>query len=72
MDNLERVYGRGLVHMMDPETGKVDPTTFGWDNRVTGGKRLGSSISYTITPGFTIDATTTMAYWLGFSKGMQY
>ena len=53
-------------------TGKVDPTTFGWDNRLTGGKRLGSSVSVTITKGLTIDAVTNMAYALGFSKGMQY
>lgn len=58
--------------MIDPVTGQVDPTTFGWDNRLTGGKRLGSSISVTITPGLTIDAVTNMAFALGFSKGMQY
>ena len=58
--------------MLDPMTGKIDPETFGWDNRLTGGARLGSSISKTISDGFTIDATTTMAYWLGFAKGMQY
>ena len=58
--------------MMDPETGEIDPTTFGWDNRLTGGALLGSSISRTITDGLTINASTPMAYMLGFSKGMQY
>jgi len=58
--------------MLDPDTGKIDPTTFGWDNRLTGGALLGTSISRTITDGLTIDATTGMAFMLGFSKGMQY
>lgn len=58
--------------MIDPLTGKIDPERFGWDNRLTGGAKLGSSISRTITEGFTIDASTSMAYWLGFAKGMQY
>ena len=57
---------------MHEETGKVDPTKFGWDNRVTGGARLGSSISRTIVPGLTIDATGATAFWLGFTQGMQY
>ena len=69
---LERVYGKGLIHMHDPLTGKIDPSTFGWDNRRTGGGLLGASISRTIGPGLTIDASTVMAYWLGFAKGMQY
>ena len=42
---------------MDPETGLVDPKTFGWDNRLTGGKRLGSSISVSIGS-LSIDAVT--------------
>ena len=70
--NLERVYGRGLTGMINEKTGMVDPSTFGRDNRLTGGKRLGSSISITITDGLTIDAATGMAWALGFSKGMQY
>ena len=39
---LERVYGKGLVGMYDPETGRIDPSRFGWDNRLTGGAPLGS------------------------------
>merc|ERR1719232_883761 len=70
--NLERVYGLGAVDMLDEKTGLVDPKKFGRDNRLTGGKRLGSSISITITDGLTIDAATSMAYGLGFAKGMQY
>ena len=58
--------------MYDPQSGRIDPKRFGWDNRVTGGAPLGSSISTTITPNLTIDATTGTAYWLGFAKGMQY
>ena len=54
------------------EDGKINPNTFGRDNRLTGGARLGSSINITITDGLTIDAATSMAYALGFSKGMQY
>jgi len=71
-DRLERTYGKGLVGMMHPETGKIDPTRFGWDNRVTGGAPLGSQLSITIKKGLTIDGTTNSAYWLGFAKGMQY
>ena len=58
--------------MLDEESGLVDPTKFGRDNRLTKGERLGSSISITITDGLTIDAATSMAYGLGFAKGMQY
>ena len=58
--------------MMHEETGQIDPTRFGWDNRITGGARLGSSISRTIVPGLTIDATGASAFWLGFVRGMQY
>lgn len=58
--------------MYDPKSGRIDPARFGWDNRVTGGALLGSSISRTITPGLTIDATGISAYWLGFTIGMQY
>ena len=58
--------------MMHEDTRRVDPSKFGWDNRVTGGKLLGSSISRTIVPGLTIDASGASAYWLGFVKGMQY
>ena len=57
---------------MHEETGHIDPTRFGWDNRITGGARLGSSISRTIVPGLTIDATGASAFWLGFTRGMQY
>ena len=79
--NLERVYGKGLVGMINEKTGRVDATRFGWDNRVTGGARMGSgrkaglvaqTISRTIMPGLTIDASTSSAFWLGFSKGLQY
>lgn len=58
--------------MRNLETGSLDPNKFGWDNRVTGGALLGSSISVTITEGTTIDASTFSAYWLGWVKGMQY
>ena len=71
-DRLERVYGKGLIGMHDPVTGRPDPTRMGWDNRATGGRRLGSSIQVTIAPGNTIDATTATAYWLGFVEGMKY
>ena len=78
--NLERVYGKGLVGMIN-EKGKIDPDRFGWDNRVTGGRKMGSgrkaslaatTISRTIMPGLTIDASTDSAFWLGFAKGLQY
>ena len=75
---MERVYGKGLTGMM--KNGRVDPTTFGWDNRHTGGAQLGSSVNKLfgqalnrkITGGLTIDATTAAAYWMGFTVGMQY
>ena len=58
--------------MINPATGRMDPERFGWDNRKTGGRRLGETISRTIANGTTIDAGTITAYWLGFVKGMQY
>jgi hypothetical protein len=69
---MERTYGKGLVGMKDPLSGQVDPARFGWDNRVTGGAPLGSSIVVAITKELSIDASTVFAYWLGFVKGMQY
>jgi len=56
--------------MRHPVTGRIDPERFGWDNRVTGGARLGESINRTITSNLTIDATGLAAYWLGFTLGM--
>ena len=58
--------------MMDPKTGKVDPMTFGWDNRTTGGARLGTSITVTIIEGLTIDGSGASAFWLGWAQGAQY
>jgi hypothetical protein len=71
-NRLERTYGKGLVGMMKPGTNEIDPSRFGWDNKKTGGAPLGSNLSVTITSGLTIDGTTSTAFWLGFSKGMQY
>ena len=56
--------------MRHRETGRIDPERFGWDNRVTGGAPLGSSISRTINDNLTIDATGLAAFWLGFTIGM--
>jgi hypothetical protein len=67
---MERTYGKGLVGMINPLTGKVDPARFGWDNAATGGARMGSGVAITITENLTIDAATFAAYWLGFVKGM--
>ena len=58
--------------MMDPKSGKVDPMTFGWDNRTTGGARLGTSITITIIEGLTIDGSGASAFWLGWAQGAQY
>ena len=58
--------------MHDPKTGRVDPMTFGWDNRATGGARLGTSITITITEGLTIDGTGASAFGLGWAQGAQY
>ena len=58
--------------MVDPHTGKVDPTTFGWDNHRTGGQRLGAQISIRVTDGLTIDGTGFSAFMLGAAKGFQY
>lgn len=68
---LERKFGRGLTGLIN-EDGHVDPDRFGWGHPLTGGKPLGSSISVTIMPGLTIDATNTNAYVLGFVQGLQY
>ena len=58
--------------MIDTKTGRVDPSRFGWDNKLTGGALLGSSMSRAITEDLTIDATDGAAYFLGFASGMQY
>jgi hypothetical protein len=41
-------------------------------NKKNGGKPLGSSVSVTIMPNLTIDASTGSAYVLGFVNGLQY
>lgn len=33
---------------------------------------MAQAISTTIAPGVIIDATNTVAYWLGFAQGMNY
>lgn len=68
---LERNFGKGLVGLIN-ENGDVDPDRLGWMNKVNGGKPLGSSISVTVAPGLTIDASTGSALALGFVTGMQY
>ena len=69
IERLERHYGKGGHLLMNPETGRVDSSRFGWDNRRLGGARLGSTISKTIFPGLTIDASGGMAFALGFAQG---
>ena len=68
---MERTYGKGLAGLYD-EQGKFRAERLGWDNRHTGGARLGSSLSVEIIPGVVIDASGAMAQGLGFVKGMQY
>ena len=68
---LERAFGKGLVGAHNEE-GKFDPSRLGWINQRTGGAPFGSSISVTVYPGLTIDASTNNAYLLGFVNGMQY
>lgn len=70
-DNLERVYGRGMVGMMNPKTGKLDFERMGWDNHVTGGARMGSQLNVNIG-GMIFDASAAASGFLGFAKGMQY
>ena len=41
-NDLERVYGKGLVGMMNPKTGKLDFDRMGADNKVTGSDRMGA------------------------------
>ena len=31
--DMELVYGKGLVGLKHPETGRVDPKRFGWDRK---------------------------------------
>ena len=72
-ERMERTYGKGLVGMFNEETGQIDPTRFGWDNKRTGGAPLGSNISVTI-PGtnIVVDATLGSAFAMGFTTGMKY
>jgi len=68
---LERHYGKGLTGLHN-EHGQVDPDRLGWINKRTNGAPIGSSISVTIMPGLTLDASTGSAYLLGFVQGLQY
>lgn len=65
---MERVYGKGLVGMFNPETGKFDPSRLGWAKH---GRRLGASITVQIGSK-TFDATTGTAFMLGAAKGLQW
>ena len=66
---MERMYGKGLVGLRD-EDGNMKMDRFSNVHHL--GKGLQSSISYTIAPGLTVDATGFIAYWLGFAQGMNY
>mmetsp|Transcript_11827 Transcript_11827/g.15024 ORF Transcript_11827/g.15024 Transcript_11827/m.15024 type:complete len:228 (+) Transcript_11827:18-701(+) len=65
---MERHYGRGLVGMNDPVTGKFDASRLGWAHH---GRRLGESITMTLN-NLSFDASTLTAFWLGASKGLQW
>lgn len=66
---MERTYGKGLVGMINPKTGKLDFNRMGWDNKVTGGARMGSQLNVQFG-GMIFDATTSAAGFLGFAKGL--
>lgn len=68
---MERTYGKGLVGMINPKTGKVDFERMGWDNKVTNGARMGSQLNIKLGDRI-FDATTKASAFLGFAKGMQY
>ena len=57
--------------MRNPKTGRLDHRRMGWENTVTGGRRLGSSVDYNVL-GMNVDGNSLMGYWLGFAKGQQY
>lgn len=65
---MERHYGKGLVGMFDPETGKFDPNRLGWAKH---GRKLGGSITVQLGD-LTFDASTGTAFLLGASKGLQW
>lgn len=66
---MERHYGKGLVGMFHPVTGRFDINRVGWGQH---GRRLGESLSYEIVPGLTVDATTTFSMLLGAAQGTQW
>ena len=55
---------------MYDDQGKIKLDRFQNAHHLT--KGLNQAISTQIAPGVTIDATNAIAYWLGFSKGMNY
>ena len=66
---MERHYGKGLVGMFHPETGKFDKNRLGWARH---GRKLGASLEWEITPGFTVDGTTLASGVMGDALGTQW
>ncbi len=68
---MERHYGKGLVGMFHPVTGRFDPNRVGWARH---GRKLGESfgIDYQITENLRINGTTGSAVFLGASQGTQW
>ena len=65
-EKMELVYGKGLVGLKDPKTGRVDPKRFGQDYR-----RPPTAVWVEIT-GVTINAVSWEAFAFGYVEGVQY
>lgn len=65
---MERVYGKGLAGMFNPQTGKFDISRLGWAHH---GRKLGASMTIQLGD-LTFDASSGNAFVLGAAKGMQW
>ena len=64
---MELVYGKGLVGLMDPDTGKVDPKRFGKDRKIP-------TTNWIEIPTLDnqISGVTWEAFSFGYVRGVQY
>ena len=62
---MELVYGKGLVGLKNPKTGRIDPKRFGQDYRRP-------ATTWVEISGVTINAISWEAFAFGYVEGVQY
>lgn len=61
---MEMVYGKGLVGLRDPATGKINHKNFGWDHKQT--------TTWVEIAGTQLNAISWEAFSFGYVEGVQY